>query len=187
MRLIDKCYQKIRTHFASEKPLFKYGAYFVLTIIITVVISNEFVTSFLNDFGPLALATSLLFLTALLWFIAGIVVFRALFEIGASFSLMIFIAQSFCSIENVPSQNLDALKSLFWFGIAFVIVRFINELWVQLYGNKKAKPEATPGLFNDPNNIPPKGMVTLCAIAIGLFLWQLYLVLGPIVQATCAI
>ncbi len=169
-----------------NKVNLKRFLYFGSVVVITFILNDEFVSEILSTAGPYSLAISLTLLVTLLWFIAGLVIFRALFEVGASFTLMIFIADRFCAIESVPTQNLDALKSLFLFGMGFVVVRFFNALWIQLFGNKKAK-KPVYGIFNDPENLPPKGMITLSGITIGLFLWQLYLVFSPIVSNTCVI
>jgi hypothetical protein len=176
------------TSLCEDHKIRKYIGFIALVLIAFFLsLNNDVVSNFMNHAGPLALGVALTFLSITLWLLASIVVLKALFEVGAILSLMLFIAQSFCAVPDLPQMNQGALQSLFVMATAFVLIRFFNSIWVQLYGDEKAKPEPTTGLFNDLKNKTPWFIPILNAVFIGIMLWQLYLVFEPIISNTCLI
>lgn len=112
------------------------------------------------------------------WTVAGITVFRSLFVVGAGLTFLIFLAQSFCNVP-VTSQSANvALQSLFGFGIIYVILLFYKSLFKEL---KKIL-----GQLKEVNNRKNSWIIIiLFGFFVGLFVWQLYQVMNPIVLNLC--
>ncbi len=164
-----------------------FGFAAIILLVPLLFISNDALSNYMGKMGPYVLGGTLVFASITLWLLASIVVLRALFEVGATLSLMLFIAQSFCAVSDVPERNIAALQSLFLIGTVLVLIRFFDAIEKQLYGDKKAKPMPTTGLFNDPENKTPISVTLFTALFIGILLWQLYLVFEPIVSSTCVV
>jgi len=126
----------------------------------------------------IVLGILLTILMAIVAVIAGMAVIKALFVVAAELSLLIFLAQAYCGVPIRMPQNDAALKSLFTVGILYIGFIFLQSLWEILKGHY--------------NRVHGEGfrferVVTTLAyvVFVGLFLWQLYLVVSPIVINLC--
>ena len=130
------------------------------------------------------------FLTLFTWLMAGLAVFRALFVVGAGLSLVIFIGQSFCDVPVKFHTADSSLMNIIGFGLLYVGGLFIVSLYKELYGDKEAKSDSRQKgmikLFKDMNGGKnPWLILVLYALFLGLFLWQLYQVINPIIDNLC--
>jgi len=109
--------------------------------------------------------------------LSGFMVFKALFLVAAELSLLIFLSQSYCSIDNRQVSGDEALRSLLIVGIVYVIISFFYSLYKSIkdYKNKEGKSFVREiGL----------GVVIFFGF-IALFIWQIYLVVNPIISNLC--
>lgn len=115
-----------------------------------------------------------------LLFIAGKVVFKALFVVSAGLSLMIFLAQSYCDLPVSAHTADSALKFLFGFGLVYIGYLFLESLQVELAGGFKE--------LKDPNGdeklLAWVAMILFTAF-IAFFVWELYRVMNPLVSNLC--
>jgi len=125
---------------------------------------------------------SILFLTT--WFMAGIAVFRSAIVASVSLSIIIFLAKTYCDLPIASHTADNALKSLFGFGLIYSLILFVNSLYKELMGSKESK-----GSLKKMEEVyggkKPWTVMTLYAIFIGIFLWQLYQVMMPIFLGLC--
>jgi hypothetical protein len=117
-------------------------------------------------------------LMAVIALIAGMAVIKALFVVAAELSLLIFLAQAYCGVPNRLAQSDLALKSLFTVGILYIGFIFLQSLWEIL----KARYTRVHG-----DGWRYERTITTVAYIffVALFLWQLYLVVYPIVTNLC--
>ncbi len=112
---------------------------------------------------------------------AGVVVVKSLFVVAAELSLLIFITQSYCSAPGylrLPSNN-AAMGSLFTVAILYIIgFLFAQSLWNALK-ERYQKIGDRPGTWEK--------WVTAIAyfLFVGLFVWELYLIMSPIISGLC--
>ena len=117
-------------------------------------------------------------LVAVVAVVAGMAVIKALFVVAAELSLLIFLAQAYCSVPTRFPENDEALKSLFAVGILYIAFLFLQSLW----GILKSHYERVHG-----DGWKYERTITTLAyvVFVGIFLWQLYLVVSPIVVNLC--
>ena len=110
--------------------------------------------------------------------LAGFTVLRSLFAVAAELSLLIFLAQSYCDIPNRSISSDDALKSLLVIGILYIGFTFFSSLWgaTKEYYKKHEKN-------NELKEGAGSGIIFL--FFTGLFMWQIYLVIYPIINNLC--
>jgi len=150
---------------------------FFATIITTFGLAKIFNVS-LQSAGPLMLILVLSILFLITWVLAGMIILKSLFLVSGELSLMIFLAQSYCDVKNRTQASDGALISLFGFGLLYIGLLFIRSLYKGLIGGLKTFEKR-----NDGNKSWP--IVILFGLSIGLFLWQLYEVINPIVHNLC--
>jgi hypothetical protein len=115
-----------------------------------------------------------------MWAFAGYTVFKSLFLLAAELSLLIFLAQSFCSVavaQRSASSN-DAMKTLLLAGLTYVVIAFFISLRNHLKGYyEKVKNEkwSSAKIF----------VIFLFFIFLIWFLWQIYEVIDPIIRNLC--
>ena len=115
---------------------------------------------------------------SIIMILAGFSVFKSLFYVSAEISLLIFLAQSYCAVPQRTSAGDQALKSLLTLGIIYIIFIFCKSQWKLL--KKKYK-----SIAGQPW---PKEMiiaVTIFFIFTVLIIYQIYLVINPIVTSLC--
>jgi len=162
---------------AVEKKDVIFFAVFFLVISVVFLGAKIFNVN-LAGVGAIFFVISFSLLCLITWSMAGLAVLRSLFVVGASLTLMIFITQTYCGLPDIARTGDDALTSLFGFGLLYVGFLFTKSLHSELKCGLKRFEDIYAGK-------KPWIMVTLFAIFIGLFLWQLYQVMFPIVSNLC--
>lgn len=164
----------------------KNTIYFVIFLIVSL--SVFFISKFFNFnlTGVLLIFFLVIFsiLCIITWFMAGIAIFRSLLVASASLSIVIFLARTYCDLPIGSHTANDALKSLFGFGLAYSALLFISSLKKELLGDKEKKG-SLKYLEETYGGKKPWVILALYAIFIGLFLWQLYQVVIPIIYNLC--
>jgi len=115
---------------------------------------------------------------AWIFMVAGFTVLRALFLLSAEISLIIFLSQAYCGVQIDASASDDALRTLIFLGVVYIVYEFFKAL-------KKA-------LENRLKNIPEKRwprekiiVVLLFIIFTVAFLTSIYQVTEPIISNLC--
>jgi hypothetical protein len=109
---------------------------------------------------------------------AGFVVVKSLFLIAAELSLLIFLAQSYCAAPLRNPASDDALRSLIFLGLIYVVVAFLQSLYTTLSERYK-KMASSAWSFRRII------AAVLFLIFTVIFLWEIYLVMQPIVLGLC--
>ncbi len=111
---------------------------------------------------------------------AGISVMKSLFFVGAEISLLIFIAQSYCDVDEAvrTTAGNDALRYLMILGSMYILYRFFKELYKTFKENLADMPKRLVSW--------EKFFVYLLYLFFtAFFVWALYLVVYPIVTDLC--
>jgi hypothetical protein len=158
----------------------------VRPIITSVVITLIFFFGFYflgNRFGEfMTIATVLLLavMLAIIVLMAEFLVLKSLFLVAAELSLLIFLAESYCDVPNRLPLNDNAMKNLLLVGllyISFIFCRSLYEAMRDYYKKIEDQPkEKQRGKI---------GGIALFLIFTGLFVYQIYLVINPIVLNLC--
>lgn len=136
-------------------------------------LGNQFITD-LWILNLILLSVLLLIMMTL----AGFTVMKSLFFVAAELSLLVFLAQAYCAVPNRLATGDQALKSLLAFGLLFIAVKFCRSLFKGLNKNyKKVK--------NEPWSKEKIMAVSTFLIFTALFIWQIFLVLNPIILNLC--
>lgn len=108
---------------------------------------------------------------------AGFTVIKSLFFVAAEISLLIFLSQSYCMINNRTILSDNALKNVLIIGFLYIIINFLRSLWKELCEEYKPIKE---------DRSWEKILFVIVFIAFILFfMWQVYLVVEPIIQSLC--
>ena len=148
------------------------------TIVIVVFLGGNFFRPYFSGASLVVLWISLVLIILVTWIMAGHVVMKSLFWVGASLSLIIFLAQSYCAIP-VSGQNADdALKTLLVSGMGYIIIDFFRNLYKEVTAQIKMLKQT-----NQEKN--PWVILIPFGLFIGIFLWQIWRVMLPILQSLC--
>jgi len=128
--------------------------------------------------GSALLFIELLVLITVAWAFAGHAVMKSLFLVGASLSLIIFLAQSYCDVPSIARTGDDALKTLLAFGFLYIAADFLRALYKEVTDRTKTLKQANGGKH-------PWLFLLPFALFTGLFVWQVMQVLLPILQNLC--
>jgi hypothetical protein len=154
----------------------------IIALIVSVIYFFTIITGNTALLGIMwiILAVLLGFLFMALGITAGIIVIKSLFVVAAELSLLIFITQSYCSIPSFSRlpQNNAAMNSLFTIAILYIGFLFIRSLWINL-------KESYKKVQNECNSWEKWITIVAFLLCIILFLWELYLVINPIVLNLC--
>ncbi len=112
------------------------------------------------------------------WSVAGLMIFRSLFVVSAGLSLLLYLAELFCSTPHRTAIADEALKSLLLFGLLYITGLFFKGVFDEL---KKGLVLAKK-MNNDKK---PLLAVVIVGLFIGMYLIQLYQVLHPVVMNLC--
>lgn len=114
----------------------------------------------------------------LIMFIAGFSVMKALFFIAAELSLLIYLAQSYCSLSIKPSGTKEALQSLLIIGLSYIIYNFAKSL-IDVCKNRYKI------IKNDRSWYFKTVSISLFIFFAGVFVWQIFLIVNPIISGLC--
>jgi len=151
---------------------------FFLGIIALVFIGAKVFDFNLNGVALVFFLIVFSILCLIAWFMAGVAVFRSVAVASVVVSVIIFLAQSYCELPLSSHTADDALKGLFGFGLLYAGFLFIKSLHKELTGGLKTFEKIYAGK-------KPWILVVLFAAFIGLFVWQLYQVITPIIYNLC--
>jgi hypothetical protein len=152
----------------------------IISIGITIVflVSYYFWGSRVIETMGIAVAIAWFALILLIMVIAGFTVLKTLFLFAAELSLLIFLAQSFCSVTQRSIASNEAMQNLLIVGILYIIFMFFRSLWKTLKDYYKK-------VENEKWSIEKIFTVSLFLIFSGWFLWEIYLVISPIIRNLC--
>lgn len=156
----------------------------LLHFLVSMVLSMGLLTSYhflgsrLTTALWLVTAILLVLLLSIIMVIAGFAVLKALFYVAAELSLLIFLAQSYCDVPNYPVSGEQALKSLLFIGISYILIKFFLSLYKALKKNYKV-------VKNEGWSNEKVATVVLVLVFTVLFIYEIYLVTAPIVQNLC--
>jgi hypothetical protein len=170
--------EKIRNFFKSlhKREVLSYLA--VLVLATAVFVGMTFYHDAFQKIGYTLLFIELAILITVAWAFAGHAVMKSLFLIGASLSLIIFLAQSYCAAPNLTQSGNDALKTLLAFSFIYLGYDFFRSLYTEVTSHTKKMKEVN-------NGKNPWMYLVPFALFVGIFLWQLYQVISPIVGNFC--
>ncbi len=149
-----------------------------LVLVALVFVGITYFKNYLAPVGYSILFIELAILVIVAWTLAGHAVMKSLFFVGASLSLIIFLAQSYCEVPNLTQSGNDALKTLLVFGFLYVTVDFLKSLYKEIVARSKTFQHANNGKRSWLFLIP-------FALFVGIFVWQIVQVLMPILQNLC--
>jgi hypothetical protein len=156
-------------------------------VIFLVIVLITFIgTGLSSAIAPATFTLVFSVLCMFVWFLAGIAVFRALMVAGISFSIVVFLAQTYCGLPVISQTADESLKILVAFGLIYSFFLFIHTLYKELKGDSKFGERGGLKLLEDIyDGKQPWLILVLYAVFIGLFLFQLYQVFEPIVLNFC--
>lgn len=156
---------------------------FVPLVISVIITSVFFYTYYLlgNKFGEVMGIITIILLAlmmAVIAMLAGYLVMKSLVIVSAELSLLIFLAQSYCdsSIHTIASST--ALNNLLTIGFVYIVFNFIYSLY-------KALKEYYKNFENKKWSKEKVLIITFFLIYTFMFIWQIYLVIEPIVLDLC--
>ncbi len=174
--------QKIKNSFSRLE--FKRKNVIPFLVFVGIAIITFIGTGFSTAIAPAIFTIIFSVLCLFIWFMAGSAVFRSLIVAGVSLSIIIFLAQTYCSLPQELHTADDSLRGLFGFGMIYSSFLFLHSLYHELKGDQQRKgsikimEEIYEGKL-------PWLVIVLFAIFIGLFLFQLMQVVTPIIGSLC--
>ncbi len=110
--------------------------------------------------------------------ITGFFILNALFLVAAELSLLIFLAQAYCAVPQRTAQADLALKTLVVAGLIYIAAKFIYEFRNKAQDKLKA--------IQKEKWSKEKVFFVVCfAVFTVWFIWQICLVMSPIVSDLC--
>ena len=135
----------------------------------------------MSKIGYFVLGAEIIIITIISWLMAGHSVMKVLFTVSATgLSLLIFLAQSYCSVPTIlRTQSGDAaLMSLVGFGILYIGHEFFQSLRKEISSKLK--------ILNEVKSQEKPWFITIpYGLFIGLFIWQIVQVVVPIINSLC--
>jgi len=181
MKILKKIDQLIDKNNINKKELKQFSIFLFLTIV--VFFFESYYGLFSKYITPVFFVIFLIIMF-ITWLMAGLAVIKSLFVVSASLSLLIFLAQSYCALPTNEHTANSSLESLIWFGLIYIVYLFLKSLYGDVIDNKKSKMNLS--IFKEINKGKYPWMpLTLYAIFMGIFLWQLYQVVDPIISNFC--
>ena len=156
-----------------SRQFLSYASIAVLTFLLVQYVAPHF-----SQIAPIIMAIEIGLIVAITWGMAVHTVMKSLFGIGAGFSLVIFLAQSYCDAKINDHTGDDALRSLVVFSLIYMGVQF----FLSLYKDASAKSKKLKEIDGKGN---PRFISLPYALFTGLFTWQIIQVLTPILSSLC--
>ncbi|HWO07352.1 MAG TPA: hypothetical protein VNM40_02100 [Candidatus Paceibacterota bacterium] len=150
----------------------------VFCIAAIVFVGMTFFKDAFQQIGLTILLVELAILVTVAWALAGHAVMKSLFVVGASLTLIIFLAQAYCEVPNLTQSGNDALKTLIAFGLLYIGFNFFRALYKEVTERTKTLKEISKGES-------PWVFLIPFALFVGIFLWQVSQVVYPIIQNLC--
>ena len=156
----------------------------IKALVVSVVITAFFFGGFFwigPHFTEAMWIISMILLAIILAIIAGFAEFaviKSLFLIAAEISLLIFLGQSYCEIPQHAAVNDAAMKNLFTLSLLYIGILFSRALYRQIRGYYKRMEDKRWSWEKVVT-------VALFLIFTGMFLYEVYLAVSPIVMNLC--
>ena len=159
---------------------------FIHFIALLIVVGVVVELSMVFNLAPIFLAIVLGVLILFSWYMAGVAVFRSLLSAGVGLTLLFYIAELYCKVPEIHRNADSSLQALLGFGLIYVIFIFANSLWKELVGDKEKDLKGSIRFFKDMNNGKKPWIILIpYAMFIGLFVYQLWQVIHPILNNFC--
>tara|TARA_B100000745_G_scaffold264490_1_gene189202 strand:- start:1071 stop:1601 length:531 start_codon:yes stop_codon:yes gene_type:complete len=173
LRKLKQYFQKLNL---TKRKLISFGI--SVLIAAPMFFLSEYYGEQFNQVMWVLLGIILTILVAMVAAIAGYAVVKSLIGIAAGLSLLIFIAQSYCdtSIRDVSGDG--ALASLFVMVSIYLIVAF-GKILLEILSSYYKRVE------NEVWSWEKVVTVALFLFFVGFFVWEIYLVMKPIVLDLC--
>ena len=110
--------------------------------------------------------------------LTGFRVMRALVEVAAGLSLLIFLAQTYCNSSGLTTSSNEALKSLFTIGLIYLSYYFLLTLGKLFIADLKK-------IRDKGRSWQETVFVILYTVFTILFIWEIWLVMNPIIKGLC--
>jgi len=133
------------------------------------------------------LIVAFLILIGIVGFLAALAVVRSLFLVGASLSLIIFLAQSYCNVPTSARIADSQLHSVLGLGLFYILFIFARSLYQEAFGDKEDKKfKGHVVILREANNNKKSWfLLFLYALFVSLFLIELYQIISPIISNLC--
>ncbi len=153
---------------------------FIISIAITLLffLGTHYLGNYFTQVMWIFNAVMLGLILSVFMIIAGFAVLKSLFFVAAELSLLIFLAQSYCTVPSRLPAGDQALKSLLVIGILYIAVSFLRSLHGAIKNNYKK-------IENERWSWEKIFSVSLYLIFTVMFLWQVYRVIDPIISNLC--
>ena len=153
------------------------------TVVFFVIVSLVFVgvtfyTQYFSNALFVILAIELGLIVMVTWTMAGYAVMKSLVYVSAGLSLLIFLAQSYCDVPTIARTGNDALKILLGFGLLYITLEFFRSLYKEMSNHSKFLKDRNEGK-------KPWMILVPFALFTGIFIWQVYQVVSPIIHNLC--
>lgn len=151
----------------------------IFFIIVSIVfIGVTFYTQYFSNALFVVLLIELSLIVMVTWTMAGYAVMKSLVYVSAGLSLLIFLAQAYCDVPTIARTGNDALKILLGFGLLYITCEFFRSLYKEMSSHSKFLKERNEGKR-------PLMILIPFALFTGIFIWQVYQVVSPIVHNLC--
>lgn len=153
---------------------------FIFSIGITLVffISYHFWGNYVVEAMGITAGIAWGVLILLIMLVAGFTVLKSLFLFAAELSLLIFLAQSFCSVTQRSTASNEAMKNLLFVGLLYIIFMVSRSLCKNL-------KEYYKRVENERWSIAKIFTISLFLIFIVWFSCEIYQVVNPIIRDLC--
>jgi len=154
------------------------GRFLVFVVIgVIVFIGLTFYKPYFSKALNVLLVVELILIALIAYGLAAHAVIKSLFFVGAGLSLMIYLAETYCELPVSSRTGDDALKTLLGIGLIYIAVDFLCYLYKEVTARSKTLKEV--------DGKRPWFVLVPFAMFTGLFLWQIYQVMNPIVLNLC--
>lgn len=160
----------------ERRQIIAYLIFLLFSVIVFVGLT--FFQETFQKVGYTTLLIELFVLVTVAWALAGHAVMKSLFLVGASLSLIVFLAQSYCEAPNLTQSGNDALNTLLVFSFIYIGFDFFRSLYKEVTSRTRTLKQVNDGKS-------PWIFLVPFALFVGIFLWQLYQVMLPILSSLC--
>lgn len=110
--------------------------------------------------------------------VAGFAVFRAVVKASAGFTILIFLAETYCGLESVTPEGIQALTFLWGVSLLYILFEFAREF-------QKVCKEHLDTLGEDKRTWQGRLTITIFILFAAGYIAALYQVLNPIIHTLC--
>lgn len=122
--------------------------------------------------------TSIAFVLTVIMIVSGYAVYKAVLHASIGFGVLIFLAQTYCGLENQTSEGFQALTFLWGMGLIFIFYDFITKF-------QEAFKEHRKRFENGGQSWESKLTLVAYILFVAFYLVCIYKVLTPIVSSLC--